>query len=338
LGGNNLVEISKTNGSKPTNMDTWFKTQLPSKFQRQFPDYPHKDNPYNGVGIHWGFDSNYSRVILTKKDYIKIEPTTYNVQTNKFTLESVKGSTFTLQELIDQKRLKEVSWTITYRPEYGYWESFMDYKPNYYIAHTDYFQSGINGQEENGLWSHLLTNKSYRVFYGKKYSFVLEYPIKNKYIQRELESVKWNAHLRRYHGEFNHATIEQNPFGKVYIYNDYENSGEMRPKLNPGGTRVLSKYPKTYSNYQEVLVSLNNRNYNLNYLYNRTVNENNNIATWKWDESQVEKTLDNRAISFTSKKTLERMRGEYFLVRLYQDGNTNLDLDFRWAVETTNNE
>ena len=52
-------------------MDIWFKEHLPLKALRSFPDFEgNSDNPYNGVGIHWGYDSKYRRVLLTKKDYV----------------------------------------------------------------------------------------------------------------------------------------------------------------------------------------------------------------------------------------------------------------------------
>src|SRR5690606_33465284 len=39
---------------------------------------------------------------------------------------------------------KDISWTLTYKPETGSWESYMSYTPNYYINHPTYFQSGKN--------------------------------------------------------------------------------------------------------------------------------------------------------------------------------------------------
>lgn len=240
--------------------------------------------------------------------------------------------------LTDENYFKDVSWTITYKPETGGWESYMDYKPNYYINHSDYFQSGMNTNDSReGLWSHLLTNKSYRVFYGQKFPYVFEYIEKNQYIAKRLEDLSWNAQLRRYHNEYDYAPIEANPFDAVTIYNDYENSGRLIPNLSNGTLSQQSKYPKTNSdNTQEVLVNYDDYRYNMNYFYNRVKSNRNNQPIWIWDENQIEKMVNPKAVSFYGKPTLERMQGNYFIVRLERNGNTNYDLDFRWSEQTVN--
>ena len=329
-GGQNLMEISKYKGNELNGMDVWFKEHLPFKIQRHFKNYNKIDNPYNGVGIHWGYDSKYKRVLLTKKDYVPTgkEKLNYDADTNLFNGEK-------LQQQIKNGNLKEVSWTITYKPETGSWESYMSYTPNYYINHTDYFQSGINSEgKNNGLWSHLLTNKSYRVFYGQKFPYIIEYPKKNEYISQRAESLNFSAQLKRYHNQYDYATIVDNPFSKMTIYNNYENSGELNLIKNNGTLGQLSKYPVTNKdNTQDVLVSYDNYRYNVDYFYNRVKLNTNNQPHWNWDENQINKTINPQAISFYGKNTLERMKGNYFMIRLTRDGDTNLDLDFGWSEQ-----
>lgn len=334
IGGTDMREISRYASGKPNGMDVWFKEHLPLKFARQFPDFVNLDNPYNGVGIHWGYDSKYRRVILTKKDYVLADGVslTYDPETNTF-----DGDT-TFQDRVDDGSFTDVSWTITFKPETGAWESYMSYTPNYYINHTDYFQSGVNSNDDTfGLWSHLLTNKSYRVFYGQKYPYIFEYPIKNQYISKRLESFNWNAQLRRHHNAYDYAVIEANPFTAVTIYNNYENSGRLIPVLNNGAISQLSRYPITNTdNSQQILVSYDNYRYNIDYFYNRVKSNRNNQPVWLWDENQIDKTVNPNAVSFYGKKTLERLKGNFFMVRLERDGSTNYDLDFRWSEQLVN--
>lgn len=333
IGGTDMQEISRYSNGKSNGMDVWFKEHLPMKFLKIFPDFINNDNPYNGIGVHWGYDSKYRRIILTKKDYVLADGVnlTYDVETNTF-----DGLSF--EERMEDGSFKEVSWTVTYKPETGSWESYMSYTPNYYINHTDYFQSGVNANDGTfGLWSHLLTNKSYRVFYGQKYPYIFEYPVKNQYISKRLEDFSWNAQLRRYHNEYDFAAIEANPFTAVTIYNNYENSGRLLPVLNNGTLSQLSRYPITNpDNTQDVLVSYDNYRYNLDYFYNRMRSNVNNQPAWLWDENQINKTINPKAVSFYGKSTLERLKGNFFMVRLERDANTNYDLDFRWSEQTTN--
>jgi len=69
LGQNGFEEISKSYGGERTNMEAWFKEQLPFKILEGIPNYD-VDNPFNGVGITMGYDSRYNRIFITKKDYI----------------------------------------------------------------------------------------------------------------------------------------------------------------------------------------------------------------------------------------------------------------------------
>lgn len=240
-------------------------------------------------------------------------------------------------DLEDTRYFKEVSWTASYKPETGSWESYMSYLPNYYINHADYFQSGVNSSnEKNGLWSHLLSNKSYRVFYAQRFPYIIEYPIKNNYISKRLESMSWNAQLKRNHNDYDFSVIEENPFSAVTIYNNSENSGRLIPVLNNGTLSQLSKYPVTNKdNSQSVLLSYDNYRYNMNYFYNRTKSNRNNQPLWIGDENQINKNINPKAVSFYGKSTLERLKGDYFLVRLERDGNTNYDLDFKWSEQVT---
>lgn len=240
-------------------------------------------------------------------------------------------------ELTDNNYFKDASFTVTYKPETGSWESYMSYTPNYYINHTDYFQSGINSEDQrHGLWSHLLSNKSYRVFYGQKFPYIIEYPIKNEYFSKRLESISWSAQLRRYHNEYDYAPIEANPFTSVTVFNNYESSGELTLVKNTGSLAQQSRYPITNSdNKQDVLISYDNYRYNLNYFYNRVKSNSNNQPIWLWGCNQIDKVINPKAVSFYGKKTLERLKGNYFMVRLKRNGSTNYDLDFKWAEQVT---
>ena len=256
------------------------------------------------------------------------------------TIEPTRNDSYTDISVSDTTYFKDVSWTLTYKPENGSWESYMSYAPNYYVNHTDYFQSGMNSDDSReGLWSHLLTNKSYRVFYGQKFPYVIEYPIKNEYFSKRLEDISWNAQLRRHHNEYDFALIEENPFTTVTVHNNYENSGNLIPVINNGAISQLSSYPITkIDNTQEVLVSYDNYKYNMNYFYNRVNSNRNNQPIWLADENQIDKTINSKAVSFYNKKTLERLKGNFFMVRLERNGSTNHNLDFRWSIQTTNPE
>ena len=334
-------EISRYSGGKENGMDVWFKEHLPFKILKDFPEFSMIDNSYNGVGISMGWDSKFRRVFITKKDYKKANQQiniTYNKSTNNFTKDSQE---LTLQELVENGDLKEVGWTISYKPETGAWESFFSFKPNYYINHTDYFQTGVNLTDdinEFGLWSHLLTNKSKQVFYGKKYPFTLEYPIKNEYTSKKLETLYFNTEAKRYHNDYDYAIDDRVTFNKAIIYNDRESSGLLELDVNTGVLSQLSKYPITQKDSQKVLITQNDNKWNLSYFFNRVKSNRNNIPLFNYDENQIDKNINQNSVSFLGKSVLERMTGNYFIVRLTQDLTSQYDLEFRWSLDRTQQE
>ena len=331
--GGGYEEISRYSGGKPNGMDVWFKEHLPFKIIKEFPDMVnYLDNPYNGFGIVMGWDSKFRRVFITKKDYISAVPLTF--ENGIFTDNDT--NTYTIQEAISAGVLKDVSWTVSYKPEKGAWESYMDFKPNYYIAHTDYFQSGINQSSditEFGIWSHLLTNKSFRVFYGKKYDWIVEYPTKNQYVNKKLEGVSLWTEAKRYHSSYDYSADDRITFNKVCIFSDRENSGYLNLIPNDGTLKQLSKYPVTRPTEQDILITQNNGKWSFNHIFNRVKSNRNNVPTFLWDENQINKIVNPQAVSFYSKSVLENLSSDVFLIRLEQNGSTSYDLELKFTVQ-----
>jgi hypothetical protein len=331
--GQNVEEISRYSGGKPNGMDVWFKEHLPFKIIKEFPEMiDYLDNNYNGLGISMGWDSKFRRVFVTKKDYISNIPLTF--ENGIFT--DLDTNTYTIQEAITSGVLKDVSWTLSYKPEKGAWESYMDFKPNYYIDHTDYFQSGVNQTSDNsefGLWSHLLTNKSYQVFYGKFYPWILEYPTKNQYIDKKLQGISLWSESKRYHNEYDFAADDRVTFNKAVIFSDRENSHNLNLIPNNGTLSQLSEYPKTNLDSQDILITQENGKWTFNHFYNRVKSNRNNVTLFSYDDNQIEKTVNLQAVSFYTKNVLESLSSDVFLVRLIQDKTSQYDQELKFTVQ-----
>jgi DNA replication protein DnaC len=54
--------------------------------------------------------------------------------------------------------------------------------------------------------------------------------------------------------------------------------------------------------------------WNVNYFYNRTKDQNNNVPLFTYDENEIQKHINQQAVSFYGKRTLERLRGMEFLI------------------------
>jgi len=128
-------------------MNRFFTDHLPFEILNYFPD-ANIDNHFNGFGLHAVFDSKFDRVIITKLDYIPLSSEIqYDVETREFFLmRGVEGSEF--REYVgikDPAYFCNKSWTLSFNMNTKSWISFHSYIPNWYIAETNFFYSGING-------------------------------------------------------------------------------------------------------------------------------------------------------------------------------------------------
>lgn len=218
---------------------------------------------------------------------------------------------------------EDVSWTIAYKPMEGSWVSYYSFKPDYYISHNNYFQTGLNYYKNSyreTLNNHLLTNKSFKVFYGEKFPQIVEVPIKSTYETKVLESVKINVEAKRFQNEYDYAVNKDLGFDAAVIYNATNNSGKLNLKLqkNPND---IKDYPKTSldKKTQEILYSSQNGHHSFNYFYNRVRNQDSNVEQWVNDRSYVDKEININAVNFKGSERLDRMRGEYFILRLINE-------------------
>lgn len=238
---------------------------------------------------------------------------------------------------INSVNFKDVSWTVSFSPVMGSWISFYSFKPNYYINHNNYFQSGLNepsDANEFGLWSHGLTNKSYNVFYGKKYPFTIEYPVKDDFTDKTIQSVSLFTEAVRYHNEYDYAPSIDLTFNKSVIYNNIHCSGMLNLIPEPNRIFNTKKYPKTNTDGTQDIMIINpdSDKWNYNYFYNRVKSNTANTPFIIKDENQIDLEVNNNAVSFIGKNILARINGNYFLNRLTYDKDSRFKILFKFAT------
>lgn len=336
--GQNLTAISDFKGKgDESGMRKWFKKHLPFKILKQKIENLTErdiDNPYKGLGMLMWWDSRFKRLFITKKDY---------VIRKKYSNQIIfSGGSFYLRnkvdaiEVSDTEYFEDVSWTVAYSPIYQSWVSYYDFKPDYAIAYNDYFQTGLNyssKEYENGLWSHLLTNKSFQVFYGTRYPWEIEIPIKNNYVNNILQDIKVWMVSKRYHNESDSAVWRKKGFNKAMIYNQTNNSGILN--LEYVDNYRKSDYPKFVSTTEQKIAATHfDDQIHFNYFYNRVRREDSHLPVWHWDANEINKDLSDKMISFNSKSSLERLRGDWFVTRFIQDNTSQFKHYFKFMMAT----
>lgn len=318
-------------------MSHWLQEHLPFKILKygiinkntnESMTYDDVDNKFAGIGISLGWDNRFKRVFLTKKDYIPVqEPSWYSWDGYKMYYNGTKVDFTNPEYFID------ASFTLAYSCKNNEWISYYSFTPDYYIEHLSYFQTGknwSNDYREEGLWSHLLTAQSYQVFYGKKYPFMIELPVREQYVNKILSNIQYRMESRRYHSEIDFAMRRSTGFNKAWVYNYRDNSGLLNliPEEKNNWAQKL-KYPKVENGGTSIIATEESEGWSFNDYFNRVKNNENNVPQWIKDINDIEKEVNGDAVYYNS-VWKDRLRGDWFLVRYCNDDETRFKMIFRW--------
>ena len=329
--GRNLEEVS-------TGIRHWLREHLPFKILRygiintETGDeitYSDVDNKFIGLGLSLGWDNRYKRIFITKRDYIPSRDAAgYKFTEGRF---YYGGAEVSLQ---DASYFEDVSFTIAYSCIKGEWISYYSFKPDYYIEQQNHFQTGVNyplpGQKE-GLWSHLLTNKSFQTFYGTEYPFILEVPLKEKFTGSILSSVEYELDARKYVDNVNYTLDRKVGLDSIILYNDTNNSGEL-VLVPEEKNNLLQKlmYPRVVDGHTEILDTEVYRRHKLNDFFNRVDDDRSDEPVWDKDPNDIGKELRPAALTY-SQRWLDRLRGSWMLMRL-KKVITDRKILFHWII------
>lgn len=328
--GRNLKEITP-------GMRNWMKEHLQMKLLRntirnedtgEALMYYDIDNKFSGIGLSLGWDNRFKRFLITKRDYMLVgNEGEYSFREGKFYR---GGSEVSLD---DPAHFTDVSFTIGYNCLGNEWKSYMSYTPDFYIEHQHYFQSGINksrNADEEGLWSHCLTNQSYQVFYGKRYPFIVEVPVREQYVNKILTNYQYRMDARRYQDEVNYQVHRMTGFNKAYFYNDTNNSGELDMTMaEKGNMRQQLEYPAIRGDHRDILVTEVDQKININDYFNEVNDDTSNMSAWIKDVNDIDRQIDPRAIDY-HRTWRDRLRGDWFLARFVNDAESRFKMIVRW--------
>jgi hypothetical protein len=321
-----------------TGVQKWFKENLPFRISEYVSglDQRDLDNTFKGLGITMGWDSRLKRVFLTKLDY---KPLRDDIQYNGEDFYYENLGLDIIVKLTDSTFFEDCSFTIAFSPLTATWISYYSFKPSYYIAYNNYFQTGVNyaaDSSEEGLWSHLPFLSSYQVFYGKLYPWIIEETLPSKFMNSNLEDIEYWMDVRKYYNKYDFANVYGYGFNKAFIYNSQQNSGQLNLiHQKDNDLRQEMAYPNYNTSSIDILQSEINGKWSFNYLYNLIRNEKGGLPIWIYDCNQIMKSLDNRLLDYRSSYK-DRLRGDYFILRLQQDQESRFKMIHRFDSDERN--
>lgn len=314
----------------------WLKENLPFKIIKDYSEVD-IDNPFKYFGITLGYDNRFKRVFITKRDAQirreykdRITYVGYDFYLDKNILIEPTNNEYFINK----------SWTICYSPIMDSIISFNTFYPNYYVPTTNYFYTGVNYKpndlHEEGFWAHLLTNKSYQVFYGHLHPFLFEYQTENKFTNTLLDSVLYQVDFQRFISEYDFYTRNDVTFNKALIYNQNQSTGHifLIPKIKNNLFQV-TQYPKYTLNNKEILVENIENSWRFNDFEN-----NYKVMTQphlEYNTNVMYKEVNPLAILYKFNYIPEKMRNNYFNIRLVNDDKSNYLINLKYNISKQTN-
>jgi hypothetical protein len=237
----------------------WFFKYLPLELPRQVPGIP-VDNAFNpnGVGFISEFDPQTKTFLLTKKDYSFIRSQDARQAEYRDGHIFVNGKPV---QLSDTTMFVNRSFTLSLSMKRQGWASFMSFLPNAYLVHnnrlhsiTDTFKDDLGNST---IHRHHVYNKIAN-YYGRQYPFIVELVAKYDTIREEISNtISFYTRAFRYTDETFFREIMNKTFEEVMIYNDYQNSGICKFKIeDENDLSTLYKAPVVSTEFREVALKM----------------------------------------------------------------------------------
>lgn len=320
--GNGLDEISKGK------LKHWFRNHLPFTINKYF-DIDVDDN-YNGVGITLGYDKRFNTFYLTKLDY---QPLNKNItyQNKKFYYDNEEIL------LTDSRYFCNKSFTVSYNFFKKDWVGFHSFTPNYYIDGITTFLTGLNTNEykyKSSVWIHNISNKSYQVYYGKLFPFIVETISKYSAKFEKLNNILFKADKIRIHNEFDKFyLVNETPFNKAIVYNENSNTGVLNLHdyiANDLQNKV--EFPKVYLTHTDVLINSKKGMYMFNELKNNLNSNTNNIPHFINSCNGANSVINLAAFNNLGRGINKHIEGNQFKVRLINDKDSNYKITHKLTM------
>lgn len=313
----------------PEENTAWFKENLPFKLLKYFPEAS-ITNPYKGAGMNIWWDDRFKRVFFSKKDYIPHpqfrEAITFSNNNFYYNNEQIS--------LKDPTYFCDNSFTIAYSPILKNFISFYSFIPDYTNSLNGYFQTGLNDGINIGVYNHLLTHKSYTVFYGEKKPFIFEYVSVSSPSVTQLISMSYQADFLRYIDELNTYKENSITYSHAILYNQNQSTGTLNliPKQKNNLYQAV-QYPKVVDNQTQILVDNVENIWRFNQFSDISIGNNEPLLSYQCNPMYKEVNLSS--VSYTPTFFKNNLRSDYTTVRLEDRIYSNYNILHHYSINQT---
>lgn len=319
----------------------WFRQNLPFNIIKDYPTVD-IDNAWKYFGIATVWDNKFDRLLITKRD-ARIRPefknqVIYGSDLEFYLVDNLGNKTHIIPT--DQRYFENKSFTISYNPTINEFLAYLSYIPNYYNSTESYYQSGYNYPVNNnlndiGLWSHNLTERSFQVFQGNLYPFILDYVVKTTPQNTILKNIQYSCDFYRYQSDLNWYNKNSITFNKSVIYNNNQSTGILNlVPVEKNNLFQLVSYPQYNVNSTSILVENVTNYWSFNNFNNISLLNGNPMLIFT-PNNVAFKEVNPASISYTPKYIPNMMKSDFFNVRLINDMYSNYKIIFKHGLQET---
>lgn len=338
----------------------WFRDHGKLQIKKFIKDYPLESLYTNvgGFGFMSVYDPKYRRLIIHKKDYVPVDPTSfggvlpevppiddmlyYSVEDNGQIRWWRNGV-----EIFDNNStyFQNLSWTLSYSYVHKGWASWHSFMPNFMWADSDTFFSYARGlpSDIDGAYHHNYiyadNQVNYQTYYGTKFDHILEFVAKPNIQTGVYQDLEYKSNAFVSIVPFDLIPELYQTFDRVWLYTNSQSSDIMQMQTynanaNDGGFTVYSNDPSSnimpvrraevnwrFNKFRDITVTGNNISTNSKQWFN-TSSLFNQVNDYQGYIDRVpEPTSHNPNVSIFDRS---RFRDDFMLVRLYTNNQANL--------------
>lgn len=302
----------------------WLRENLPFNILKTHPGVP-VDNSYKDFGIALVWDNRFDRLIITKKDWKCINKDVV-YRDGKFYL----GDTQVY--LTDKAYFCPASWTLGYAPQTQSWLSFYSFTPNFYVEQQNFFQS-VN---DSSLWNHLLTNKSYQMFYNQFYPFEIEPITKSDAFDKTLTSIMYRTDVLRYSTDYDWKYMQYVTFTDAVCYTTQQTTGPLALHPRDKSSMLDGLFATVNNGVISIPVTQVNDTWRLNKIIDVVKDPDCLDPVMLYDCANVIKTPNVDAIDLsitTDLRKRRKLKSDWFKVRLSNNKHSRYKFIFKWLLD-----
>ena len=194
------------------------------------------------------------------------------------------------------------------------------------------------------IWKHLLNTTKYNNYYGKIYSYIIEYPFAYQYQDEILQNIQDYSRVYKHikdpfnsFTDFEKVEVNNEWFNKAVLYNGQQSSGILNLVPKPiNNLKEYVSYPKFNLDSKSILYTKSDNLYQYNTFWSVVKNTSEPLFIKSCENLSIDKEVNQSNMDYSSRSfKKEPLRAKYLKIRHIKDDSDDTHIVSQFIIGTT---